>query len=114
MTRNEYQKRGREKLHEPDHAEIERASGEIIDLPADRHRPDLARKTRQAPRQQEQQELSLAEQRAGADRHHGGHVFGRFPLRSLCRRTGVADGPALVNGSLGRRSLAHRSLAHRA
>ena len=29
-------------LHQPDHAEIEGAAGQVIDLPADRHRADLA------------------------------------------------------------------------
>jgi len=45
---NEYEQRGGKKLHQPDHAELERAAGQIIDLPADRHGGDLAGKPRQA------------------------------------------------------------------
>jgi hypothetical protein len=39
---DEHQKRGREKLHQPDHAKVEGAAGEVVDLPADRDRADLA------------------------------------------------------------------------
>src|SRR5512147_2610199 len=41
LAGDEHQKRGREKLHQPNHAEVEGAAGEIIDLPADRDRADL-------------------------------------------------------------------------
>jgi hypothetical protein len=70
---NKYQQRGGKKLHQPDHAEIEGAAGQVVDLPADRDRADLARKSRQAARPQEEQERSVREQIAGADRHHRGH-----------------------------------------
>ena len=45
----------RQELHQADEAEIEGAAGEIIDLPADRHRADLAGKSREASRQQEEE-----------------------------------------------------------
>jgi len=99
LTGDEHQQQGRQKLHQPHHAEDKGASREVVDLPADRHRSDLAREARQAARQQEEEERPLREQRAGAHWHDGRHMFGRFPPRSIYRRTGVADGPSLVNGS---------------
>jgi hypothetical protein len=53
---NEYEQRGGKKLHQPDHAELEGAAGQIVDLPADRHRGDLTGKPRQASRQQKEEE----------------------------------------------------------
>ncbi len=43
---------------------IEGAAGEIVDLPADRHRSDLAGEARKAPRQQEEKKRALLEERA--------------------------------------------------
>src|SRR5437764_675225 len=63
---DEYQQRGRQELHQPDHAEVEGAAGEIIDLPADRDRSDLAGETRQASRQQEEDKGALPQQSGGA------------------------------------------------
>jgi hypothetical protein len=47
---DKHQERSRQELHQPDHAEIEGAAGEIIDLPADRDARDLAGEARQAAR----------------------------------------------------------------
>ena len=66
---DENQQRRRQELHQPDHAELEGAAGEVVDLPADRDRRDLAGEARQASRQQEEQERPVPEQIAGADRH---------------------------------------------
>lgn len=41
VSGGEGQERSRNELHQPDEAEIERAAGQRINLPADRHRPDL-------------------------------------------------------------------------
>ena len=71
---DKHQQRGRQKLHQPDHAEVEGAAGEIVDLPADRDRADLAREARQAPRQQEEDKGGLPEQRAGACGCEGRHA----------------------------------------
>ena len=73
MAGHEQQQRGRQELHQPDHAEIEGAAGHVVDLPADGDRPDLAGEARQASRQQKRQERGMPEQIAGADRHQGGH-----------------------------------------
>ena len=70
---HEQQQGGREELHQPDHAEIERAAGHVVDLPADGDGPDLAGEARQASRQQKRQERWMPEQIAGADRHQGRH-----------------------------------------
>jgi len=70
---DEDQQRGRKELHEPDHAEVEGAAGEIVNLPADRDRADLAREAGQAPRQQKENEGRPPEERAGARRCEGGH-----------------------------------------
>ena len=43
---DEQQDCGRQKLHQADHAEIEGAPGKIVNLPADRHRRDLAGEAR--------------------------------------------------------------------
>ena len=72
------QRRGQE-LHQPDHAELEGAAGDVVDLPADRNRRDLAGEARQAARQQEEQERPVPEQIAGADRHRRGHGQTRWP-----------------------------------
>ena len=64
---DEQQQRRRQKLHQPDHAELERAAGHVVDLPADRDRADLAGEPRKAARQQKEQERSVLEQVAGTD-----------------------------------------------
>jgi hypothetical protein len=43
VSGNQDQKRGRQELHQSDHGEQKGAGGEIVDLPADRDRRDLAR-----------------------------------------------------------------------
>ena len=63
---DEKQQRRRQELHQPDHAEMEGAAGELVDLPADRDRRDLAGEARKAARQQEEQERSVPEQIAPA------------------------------------------------
>ena len=79
MTGDEHQQRGRKKLHQPDHAEVEGAAGQAIDLPAHRHRGDLAGETRKTPGQQKQQKRSLPEQVTGTRWNHRRH-FKLFPL----------------------------------
>ena len=69
MTCDENQQRRGQELHQPDHAELKSAAGDFVDLPADRDRRDLAGEARQAARQQEEQERTVPEQFAGADRH---------------------------------------------
>src|SRR6478735_1098997 len=68
MAGDEHQQRRGQELHEADHAEVEGRAGEIVDLPADRDRRDLAGETRQAAREQEEQEGAMGEERAGTDR----------------------------------------------
>src|SRR5262249_5393632 len=70
---DEYQKRRGEELHQPDHAQCKGRTREIVDLPADRDRRDLAGKTGQAAREQEGQERRMLEEFAGADRRVHGH-----------------------------------------
>jgi hypothetical protein len=53
MASHEHQQRGRQELDQPDHAEGEGTAGEVIHLPADRDRSDLAGEPRQASRRQE-------------------------------------------------------------
>jgi len=48
-------------LHEPDHAEIERAAGELIDLPADGDGGDLPGEFGKAPRRHIEQQRLVAE-----------------------------------------------------
>jgi hypothetical protein len=73
LASNKYQKRRRQELHQPDHTEIEGAAGHVIDLPADRYRTDLARKARQASRQQKEDQRALSEQRGCARRGKSRH-----------------------------------------
>ncbi|MEY9132265.1 hypothetical protein ACVIWV_001858 [Bradyrhizobium diazoefficiens] len=73
---DEHEQRGGQELHEADHAEVEGRAGEVVDLPADRDRRDLAGKARQAAREQEEQEGAVGEEHAGADRR----IFGYWLL----------------------------------
>ena len=73
VSRHEQQQRRRQELHEPDHAEIEGAAGQVVNLPADGDRADLGREPRKTARQQKQQKRFVPEQSAGADRHHRRH-----------------------------------------
>src|ERR1700722_14735689 len=70
---DEQKQRGREKLPQAAHAEIEGAAGQRVDLPADRDRSDLAGGAREAARQQKQQKGWMLEQSAGAHGHDGRH-----------------------------------------
>jgi len=69
VTSDKNQERRGQELHQPDHAELEGAAGDVVNLPPDRHRRDLAGEARQAARQQKEQERPVPEQFAGADRH---------------------------------------------
>ena len=66
MAGDENEQRRGQELRQPDHAEIEGAAGEVVDLPADRTARDLAGEARKASRQQEEQERPVPEQFAGA------------------------------------------------
>jgi hypothetical protein len=54
-------------------AERECAAGQIVRLPAHRHRSNQARKAGEASRQQEENEGALPQQCAGARGRYGGH-----------------------------------------
>src|ERR1700744_434310 len=79
MARDEHQKRGGNELDEADEAEIERAAGQLIDLPADRDGCDLVGKFRKTARAQIEQEAALGEQvlsgrsRCGRQGAHAGN-----------------------------------------
>ena len=93
------QRRGQE-LHQPDHAELEGAAGDVVDLPADRNRCDLAGEARKAARQQEKQERPVPEQIAGAHRHRRGHE------RRVAERDADVNGQARNTALRGRPPLA--------
>jgi hypothetical protein len=62
MSCGEHQYRRRDEMHQADHAELERAAGQLVDLPADRHSRDLVGIFREAARAQVKHEGAVAEQ----------------------------------------------------
>ena len=99
MAGDEHQQCRRQELHQPDHAEIERAAGECIELPADRDRRHLAGKAGKAAREQEKQERPVPEQVGSADGHHRGHgLTGGGPARR-CQRLPTQRGIARPRGA---------------
>jgi len=80
MSRHEHQQRCRQELNQSDHAEIERAAGQLIDLPSDGDCGDLAGEPRESPGNDEQQKRGMPEQSAGADGHQGRHGWAGFLL----------------------------------
>jgi len=77
MAGEDHQQRGWQKLHKPDHAEVEGAAGQVIDLPADRDCADLGGETRERARQQEADDGGPREQRTRVDGIHGRHLPSR-------------------------------------
>jgi hypothetical protein len=73
VPRNENQHRHRNELRQPDEPKVERAVGQLIDLPADRHRADLIAELGNAACREEEQERRVAEQISGGAGQCGGH-----------------------------------------
>jgi hypothetical protein len=67
----EHQDCGGNELNQPDHAEIERAAGHFVDLPADRDPGDLAGETRESADPKVKLERPVGEQGAGTGRQCG-------------------------------------------
>jgi len=61
---HENQQRRGKKLHQPDHPEVERAAGQVVDLPADGNGCDLTGEPRETSREKKEQKRSLLERRA--------------------------------------------------
>jgi hypothetical protein len=80
VPRHQDQHHRRQELHQPDHAEHQRVAGQVIHLPADRHRKDLvANRGAQAcePVTAENGVAEDAVRRGGLDGGWGRHGCGR-------------------------------------
>src|SRR5262249_7306864 len=71
MARHQDEQEGRDKLHQPDEAEIERVVGELVHLPADRHRLHVQRNGGGNARGPELDERPLPQQRNRRGLAHG-------------------------------------------
>jgi hypothetical protein len=62
---HEHQQRGGKKLNQSHDPEIECAAGQVIDLPTDGNRSDLAGEPRETSREKKEQKRAVPEQRTG-------------------------------------------------
>jgi hypothetical protein len=69
VPRDEGERHGRDELHQPHQAEVERAAGQSIDLPADRDDADLVRELGDAASPEITEERPVAERAPGLPPH---------------------------------------------